>query len=60
MCAGSVQLSDDVRAALGLPPSLGLSPPLDLRGASPEEVRAELFRRVSKRVEDRMMSGDPW
>ena len=47
-----------MRAALGLP-AAGPAP-VDLRTASPEELRAELSRRVTKRVEDRVMSGDPW
>ena len=56
--SGSIQLGDDVRAALGLP-KLGHSM-VDLRTASPDELRAELSRRVTKRVDDRLMSGDPW
>ncbi|GFR50082.1 hypothetical protein Agub_g12226, partial [Astrephomene gubernaculifera] len=37
-----------------------LSSPGALAGASEQELRAELARRVGERTQERVMSGDPW
>ncbi|GAX74490.1 hypothetical protein CEUSTIGMA_g1939.t1 [Chlamydomonas eustigma] len=55
---GTLHLADDVRAALGVGTS-SKATQLDLRTASVSELRAELNKRVTKRVEERLKCGDP-
>lgn len=49
-------LPAEVVAGLGL----DTEPPLDLAAATPQQLLGELARRVTARVQERLMGGDPW